>query len=284
MTFDVTWLERSFPGTSGFSPLGKGGQKSVFGCTHDPDGDVVLKLFHSASDPQRALREVEATEKVSSPRVPRVLAVGKVPSHLGEVVWLREPRIPGIDLRSRLQTNGPLDPLALLRLALHILEALAAAEQERIVHRDVKPANIISATDGNFWLIDFGFARHLDLESLTPTGAQHAFGTLGYSPSEQCRNIKHDIDARTDLFALGVTLHECCTGVNPFTNGARDALEVIRRIETRPPALIARKIDKANEFGDLVQMLTRTHREQRISTAAEALAWIKEICQVEGVS
>lgn len=284
MTFAADWLQQSFPGTSGFAAIGRGGQKSVYSCTHDTDGEVVLKLFHPTADPQRAFREVEAATKICSPRVPRVLAVGRANSHLGEVVWLREPRIAGCDLRSHLQTVGPLDPKALMRLALHMLEALTAAEQVRIVHRDVKPANIIAANDGNFWLIDFGFARHLDLESLTDTGAQHAFRTIGYSPTEQCRNLKADIDSRTDLFALGVTLHECCTGINPFWNGARDALAVIRRIETTPLTPLTRTVDAANEFRDLVQMMTRTHREQRIHTAAEALEWIKEICEREGVS
>ena len=83
---------------------------------------------------------------------------------------------------------------------------------------------------------------------------------------------------------MGVTLHECCNGVNPFFNGARDGLAVIRRIETTPPAPLTRRVDAANEFRDLVQMMTRTHREQRIHTSAEALAWIKEICEREGVS
>src|SRR5262249_24946585 len=159
----------------------RGGQKTVFSCTHETGGDVVLKLFHPTCDPQRALREDEATKKVQCPRVPQVLHVGRGSSHLGEVVWFGAPRIVGTDLRTHLQVSGPLEPKPLLRLALHMLEALAAAEKVRIVHRDVKPANIIAATDGAFWLIDFGFARHLDLDSLTETGAQHAFGTLGYS-------------------------------------------------------------------------------------------------------
>ncbi len=284
MSFDQDWLQQSFPGVTGFTPLRRGGQKCVFSCTHNTDGEIVLKLFHSNSDPQRVLREVEAAQRVCSPRVPRVLEVGQISSQLGEVVWLREPRISGSDLRSRLRTSGPLDPPALMGLALHMLEALAAAEQVRIVHRDVKPANIIGDNDGRFWLIDFGFARHLDLESLTATGIEHAFGTPGYSPSEQCRNLRQDIDARTDLFALGVTLHECCNGVNPFWNGARDELEVLRKIETVAPAPLTRKVDAANEFRDLVQMMTRTHREQRLHTADEALTWIREICEREGVS
>jgi serine/threonine protein kinase len=284
MTFAIEWLQEKFTRTSGFAAIGSGGQKSVFSCVHETDGQVVLKLFHPTSDPQRALREVEATKKVRSPRVPKVLEVGRVTSNAGDVVWLREPRIPGVDLRTHLEASGPLAPKPLLRLALHMLEALVAAEQVRIVHRDVKPANIIAADDGTFWLIDFGFARHLDLESLTETGAQHAFGTLGYSPTEQCRNLKSDIDSRTDLFALGVTLHECCTGVNPFLQGARDAIAVIRRIETTAPALLTRRVDAANEFPGLVQMMTRTHREQRLNTATEALEWIQEICIREIIS
>lgn len=283
MSLDPDWLKKCFPDISDFAEIGRGGQKSVYGCRHKTDGEVVLKLFHPSVDPQRAFREVEAARKVSCPRVPRVLEVDKSPSPLGEVVWLREPRITGSDVRSRLKAAGPLDPRDLMRLALHMLEALTAAEKVRIVHRDVKPANILGATDGKFWLIDFGFARHLDLESLTASGTQHAFGTLGYSPIEQCKNLKNDIDARTDLFALGVTLHECCTGVNPFIAGSRDALDIIRKIDKTAPAPLTRKIDDKNEFRDLVQMMTRTHREQRISTAAEALTWIQEICGREGV-
>src|SRR5258707_1110530 len=148
MTFAADWLQQSFPEATGFTAIGRGGQKCVYSCTHDPDGEVVLKLFHPTADPQRAFREVEAAQKIFCPRIPRVLAVGRVDSKLGEVVWLREKRIAGSDLRSRLQTSGPLDPKALMRLALHMLEALAAAEQVRIVHRDVKPANIIGADDG----------------------------------------------------------------------------------------------------------------------------------------
>jgi serine/threonine-protein kinase len=83
---------------------------------------------------------------------------------------------------------------------------VVAAEAVSIVHRDVKPANIIVDPQGEFWLIDFGVARHLDLDSLTATAAPGGCGTIGYAPAEQCRNDKPDIDARADLFALGVTL------------------------------------------------------------------------------
>jgi serine/threonine protein kinase len=105
---------------------------------------------------------------------------------------------------------------SVLRLGLHVLEALERAETVQIVHRDVKPDNIMCDGEGNFWLLDFGIARHLELSSLTPTASPFGKMTLGYAPPEQCRNVKGDIDSRADLFALGVTLHECATGRNGF--------------------------------------------------------------------
>src|SRR5690606_10231964 len=101
-----------------------------------------------------------------------------------------------------------------VRLSLHTLETLAAAETANVVHRDVKPGNIISCTDGSFWLIDFGIARHLNLHSLTDSNQLWGKGTPGYAPPEQMRNAKPSIDGRSDLFALGVTIYEAASGAN----------------------------------------------------------------------
>ncbi|VTT99590.1 protein kinase : Uncharacterized protein OS=Cupriavidus necator (strain ATCC 17699 / H16 / DSM 428 / Stanier 337) GN=H16_A0884 PE=4 SV=1: Pkinase [Gemmataceae bacterium] len=283
MSFDPAWMASSFPDIVGITEIKRGGQKSVYGGTHSSDGQVVLKVFHPSANPDRAVREVEAARTILCPRIPRVLELGRAPSNLGEVVWLREPRIPGQDLRIVIGT-GPLPPADLMRLTLHALEALAAAEQVRIVHRDVKPDNVIRGADGSFWLIDFGFARHLDLESLTASGAEHAFGTLGYSPLEQCQNRKDDIDARTDLFSLGVTIHECATGVNPYRAGSPQPAEVFRRVEQEPLPPLPNPVDADDCFRDLLLAMTRTRREQRIDSAAEALKWMREIAAHENIN
>ena len=218
MSIDAAWLRRTFPTLSNLTSLNHGGQKWVFSGTHPTEGNVVLKFFHPQTDPDRAIREVQAVVIISSPRVPRIHEVGVASCTIGPLIWVREQRVDGQNLRERLQA-GVFDPAAAMHLALHILEALAAAEQNHIVHRDVKPENIIVDGVGNYWLLDFGLARHLDKESLTATGAPFGVGTLGYSPSEQFRNRKDDIDGRADLFALGVTLYECVQGVNPFRQG-----------------------------------------------------------------
>lgn len=282
MKIDPAWLRQQFPNLTSLKPLNPGGQKSVYACTHPTDGDVVLKIFHPNTDPARALREVQAVQNIRSPRVPRVLEIGLARSPLGDVIWLREQIISGHTLRDRF-ARGKLTPKDVMRLGLHVLEALAAAEAVRIVHRDVKPENIIVAQDGSYWLLDFGIARHLDQQSLTATGLAFGLGTPGYAPPEQFRNVKSEIDARSDLFALGVTAYESVEGVNPFLQGARDVAEIIRRVETKPLPPISNRIDKDGQFCDLVTAMTRVQRNHRPASAADALQWMQEICNREGV-
>lgn len=289
MTLDPEWLKNSFPSFTDFTPLGRGGQKWVYQCRNakhrkaDRNSDLVLKVFHPKSDRDRAMREVEAARGIASPRVPTVLEVGEIASPLGRLIWLTEMRIFGADLRKVLRNDGPLSRPALLRLALHMLEALAAAEAAHIVHRDVKPENILCTNTPSYWLIDFGLARLLDLESLTAT-SDGGFGTLGYAPVEQCQNRKREIDSRTDLFALGVTLYESATGHHPFRDGAKTQAEVIHRISKVALPAIPSSVDVGEEFRDLVVAMSRPRREQRLESASEAFRWVREICVADGVS
>lgn len=282
MNITATWLASQFPDLSNIQPLSQGGQKQVFSATHANDGDVVLKLMHPQQDIARTTRELIAVAQVQTARVPAIIDQGTVQSPIGDCFWFREQRIHGQTVRTSLQP-GPFEPKRLLRLGLHTLEALVIAEQADIVHRDVKPENIILDPSGDFWLIDFGLARHLGLESLTATA--NAFGqvTWGYAPPEQCRNIKQDIDARADLFALGVTLYECAAGINPFRDGASNPLEVLQRVETEQLPRLSLSFTAASHFADLVQTLTQKRRDHRPDTAQEALDWMNEICEAEQI-
>lgn len=249
----------------------------MFSARHSVEGDVVLKLIKPGQEVERVRREIEAVDRVRSKRVPRILAVGTVNTQVGELFWLREERIQGHSLRQILGA-GPLTSATLLRMGCHVLEALVAAEQVRIVHRDVKPENIMIGAKANGWLLDFGLARHLDLESVTASAQYFGVGTPGYAPPEQFRNRKREIDSRADLFGLGVTLYECTTGENPFRSGARDLLDVLRRVEREPLRRIAAAWDVRGEMADFVSALTQRHREHRPPTAAGALVWLQEIC------
>lgn len=275
------WLSTQFPDLADLAPLGGGGQKLVFSARHPQDNHVVLKLIRPPVDTDGFAREILAVEQVNSPRVPRILAYGSLSTPLGDCFWLREERIMGSTVRQLLAT-GPLPPRSLLRLGLHTLEALAAAEQVHIVHRDVKPENIMCADGDEFSLLDFGIARHLQLSSQTPTVAHFGKFTPGYGPPEQFRNIKRDIDARSDLFALGVTLYECATGRNPFRHEATNDIEILRRVETHPLVPLRPAFPSAGEFSDLVAALTQKRRDHRPPTALVAFNWMRLICEANG--
>jgi serine/threonine protein kinase len=279
---DLVWLQRQFPNLANLTPLSVGGQKLVFAGVHPVDGEVVLKLIHPRQDHEQTRRELLAVSQVNSPRVPSILEVGTIGTPIGDCFWFRERKISGKTVRELL-SFGPLSIPDLLRLGLHTLESLLAAEQANIVHRDVKPENIIRDTSGNFWLIDFGIARHLDLDSITATVSAFGKFTVGYAPQEQYRNVKAEIDARCDLFALGVTLHECATGRNPFNDGARDVMEQLTRVETMPLPRLTLTFASAQKFADLLGTMTQKRRDHRPSSAREAYDWMKEICDAEGV-
>ena len=149
------------------------------------------------------------------------------------------------------------------------------------MHRDVKPDNIMIDGRDDFWLLDFGIARHLTLSSLTGDGQVWGKFTLGYSPPEQCRNLKPQIDSRSDLFALGVTLYECVTGVHPFRYPPVSDLEVLRRVEIMPLPRLQLAFPSAAGFSDLVQAMAQKRRDLRPASARDALAWIQEICSAE---
>lgn len=283
MAINQIWLEKQFPELSSLAPLNAGGQKSVFTAVYPTEGKIVLKIFHPGTDVQRAIREVEAVSQILSPRVPRILEVGLKSSPIGDVIWFREQFIDGQTLREKLR-SGPLAPAEILCVGLHVLQALHTAEQVRIVHRDIKPDNIMVDVGGSAWLLDFGLARHLDRVSLTATGPFNGvIGTAGYSPPEQFKNLKPDQDARTDLFSLGVTLYECVTGINPFRHRARDPFEMLHRVENSALPKITRQVDSEDELSQLILSMTRRQRSHRPATVSEALAWMQDICEKEGI-
>jgi len=280
---DITWLQRSFPELSDFRPLGQGGQKLVFAAKHGRDGDIVLKIVYPKTDPESVRREILAVQQIQSPRVPRILEHGIADTNLGACVWLREEKVSGDTLRNIL-ASGPLPAGGVLRLGLQMMEALEGAERSQIVHRDVKPDNIMRDSAGDFWLLDFGIARHLDLSSLTATSLPYGKMTLGYAPPEQCRNFKREIDSRADLFALGVTMHECATGKNAFLDPPpRDHLELLKRIEQVVLPPITLPIAAKDSFLDLIATMTQKNRIHRPRTISEARLWLQEICKSEGL-
>lgn len=267
------WIAKTFPSLECVTALGQGGQKAVFSATHATHGSVVLKLFHLASNADRAAREVEAIRAIKTKYVPCIYEFGSTTTPAGDILWLIEQHVPGITLRELLQT-GPLKHSDVVWLAEKILEAIVAAERANIVHRDIKPDNIVVDLHARTaWLIDFGIARHLDLVSLTATMDPFGVGTPGYASPEQFRNLKDDIDCRSDLFSLGITLYETAVGRNPFLEAAQDWREVMRRTEQEP----LKGLNEMGALGQFIAALTGKRRDHRLPNASLALQWILEL-------
>jgi serine/threonine-protein kinase len=277
---NLAWVAPLFPSLQGLGLLGQGGQKLVFFASHQNYGDVVLKIIHPSQDLEATRREILAVQTINSPRVPRILEVGRISTPMGPSVWLIEQRILGVTLRERLQ-QGPLSVDELLRLGGQALEVLVAAEQTGIVHRDVKPENIILDTSGNFWLLDFGISRHLAMSPLTPMTRPFGKFTLGYAPPEQIRNVQNEIDSRADLFALGVVFYESAIGRQPFIDGAINELEVLRRVENDvlPPLNLPCK--DSSSMADLLNAILQKRRDHRPATVIEAFTWMQEIIDAQ---
>jgi eukaryotic-like serine/threonine-protein kinase len=142
---------------------------------------------------------------------PAVVAVHDVGFASGEVFVVMEC-VDGRTLRQELQVRGRLDPGEAAAVLVPVCEALAAAHERGIVHRDVNPGNIMRCHDGPVKLMDFGIARVADVEGFTGTGV--VMGTAAYLSPEQVRC--EPLDGRSDLYAVGCTLYELLTGQPPF--------------------------------------------------------------------
>ncbi|MEW1636927.1 protein kinase [Streptomyces sp. NPDC093801] len=211
--------------------LGEGGMGQVFLGTSPGGRRVAVKLIHPelAGTPhfrERFAREVEAARQVGGFHTAQVVDADPT----AESPWLVTAFIPGPTLHRAVAEHGPLDPAAALRLGAGLAEGLAAIHRCGLVHRDLKPGNVIVAEDGPR-IIDFGIARAVDASSLTATGS--VIGTYAYMSPEQIRADR--AGPAGDVFALGCVLAFAATGRGPFDAPSLPA--VVQRILDEPPAL-----------------------------------------------
>jgi serine/threonine protein kinase len=265
-------VQKQIPGLVRLQPYAVGGQKDVYLGEHSAFGRVVVKVTRGTNT-ERTLREVEAVQSLSSPHVPKVFAVGSLVMLGTPYVYLVEQYISGRTLRSILNECGRLGLQQCVSLLAALLETAAAMEDAHIVHRDIKPENIMYDDGGSVWLLDFGIARVLDLTSITDSQARFGPHTAGYAAPEQFRNRKQEVDARADLFSIGVVLYEALTGTNPFRANARSALEVLTRTETVVLDPIRLPQDTQGQLAGFIAVLTDRYPSRRPPSARTALAW-----------
>jgi serine/threonine protein kinase len=274
---DLAAVRAAFPDLEDLKPLAASGQKDVLRGTR-AGVPIVLKLIKQTPDMQEKLgREIAAAAQLNCDYVPALYETGER-SVGGDVrAFIIEQCVEGETLRSYL-AREPHPPLGfVLRLARVLLSACADFEARHFVHRDIKPDNILVGADGKVWVIDFGIVRFLKLESLTPTIAQWGRFTLGYGAPEQMRNMKPAIDARTDLFAVGVVFYEALYGQNPYYEGKQNEVDVIRHMTQQDLPVLDIPGDVAGCFAEFIHSLTARFPSRRPKTAREASDWFAEV-------
>jgi serine/threonine-protein kinase len=232
---------------------------------------VAIKVLapHLAANPAARRRFAREGRAIAAVRHPHIVAVHSVDEAEGLPCLVME-YVPGDSLQERLDARGPLPVADVLRIGLQVARGLAAAHAQGLVHRDVKPANILLegepgalATGGRVKLTDFGLARAVDDVGLTQSGV--VAGTPQYMAPEQARD--EPLDARADLFSLGSVLYALCAGEPPFRASSTPA--VLRRIcDEEPPPLRAANPAVPAWLADLIASLHAKDPTRRPASAA----------------
>ena len=259
------------PGARGAEELGRGAYAAVYRIRRDGVDYAVKALHPTATTDERTVvtfqREAALLARVNHPAVPRVFDVGLS----GNRPYLAMEFVDGRPL-STFIAAGRLDEARIGRLGATVADALAAAHRAGLVHRDVKPANILVAEDDSAHLIDFGLAASAHREVSDDAVA----GTFDYSAPEQTGMLARPVDGRSDLYALGVVLFECATGELPFRSD--DTGELIRMHATVPaPDPRTRNPGLSPDLAALIGRLLAKDPDDRYATAEHVATHLRRI-------
>jgi len=262
-------LAKQFPNYQIIRLLGEpGGQGEVFLIQLEDDSKAALKIYYPANLVFRINREIEAIKQIQSEAMVDLIEAGTITLSSQSCKYLITSYIAGKDLRTFLTEGNRLSNDQAVKVCKRISKAIDELWKKRIVHRDIKPDNILLSDKGDFYLIDLGIAKYLDKTTLTAAGRNP--GTLGYMSPEQALGYRN-LTLKSDIFALGITVFECVTGNHPFNSdqnliGCKDpqTLDYSQFQDTFLKDLVRRMIrirpaDRPSS-GDVIQKLETTRR------------------------
>jgi hypothetical protein len=226
-----------------FAPLGEGGMATLWRAVDEQlDREVAVKLLRPqfGADPGFAARfkqEARSAGQLSHPNIVSVYDYGTDPDNGAQYIVMQ--LVEGHDLAAVLRERGTLSVDDGVRIAIGVAGALEAAHRKGIVHRDVKPGNILITDDGDVKVTDFGIARAVAEASMTVTGT--TLGSVHYFSPEQARG--DEVTGASDVYALGIVLYEMLTGRRPFEGESAAAVALKRLNEDAPaPSAIGRPV------------------------------------------
>ena len=260
--------------------LGSGGMAEVYLAEDEELGrKVALKILNErhARDEQfveRFKREARNAASLSHPHIVRIYDRGQ----FDETYYIAMEYLDGPTLKELLVRKGPTPPLTAIKFAREILSALAEAHRHDIVHRDIKPHNVIVSPDWNVKVTDFGIARS-GASQMTEAGS--IVGTAQYLSPEQARG--KPVDQRSDLYSVGIVLYEMLTGTVPFTGDA--AVEIaMKHLSNIPDPPSTRREGISPDLDAVVMRALAKDPEQRYASADEMDADLARVARGVAVS
>ncbi len=255
--------------------IGRGRMGVVFEGVADGGEPVAVKVVTTELSQdevfvRRFKREVAAAQKITHPNVVPVLDAGEEHG----LPYLVQRLIPGGSLHERIERSGRLDLPTTIRLLTGPAEGIDALHASGLVHRDIKPGNIL--LDGDMaYVSDFGLAKDSQASNLTRPG--QALGSLDYMAPEQIRG--EDVSAATDIYAMGCMIQECLTGTPPF--GGRPSMRVLfAHLQEDPPDLSESRPEISAAVSKAINKALEKEPEDRPASAA---GYVQAIARAAGI-
>jgi eukaryotic-like serine/threonine-protein kinase len=270
--------------------IGRGGMSTVYRAFDTVlERPVAIKLMHReiASDSdqlERFRREARAVAQLSHPHIVTVIDAGEEPQEDGDPTRPTHPATPyivleyvnGETLKELVRRRGPLETTEAIAYTIEIARALGAAHEHQIVHRDVKPQNVLLTEEGTAKITDFGIARSLTEEGLTLDG--RVLGTTDYVSPEQA--LGHKVTGQSDIYSLGVVLYELLTGEIPFT-GPTPVAVAMRHVREEIPDVQRRRPEVSAATAAVLERATAKDLARRYTDIPSLLVDLEEVLAVE---
>jgi eukaryotic-like serine/threonine-protein kinase len=262
------------------SKLGSGGMSTVYLAVDETlDRQVAIKVLHREISDQedqleRFRREARAVASLSHPNLVGVIDAGEDGGH----PYIVFEYVPGETLKKRIDSVGRLELDEATAYAIEIGRGLACAHAARLVHRDVKPQNVLIDAEGRAKITDFGIARSLEVHGLTATG--RVLGTTDYVSPEQA--MGRAVDARTDVYSLGIVLYEMLTGDVPFHAETQVGV-AMKHVNEAVPDVQRKRPETSAALAAVLERAVAKEPDDRYETMNQFLADLEGALEVEVV-
>jgi tRNA A-37 threonylcarbamoyl transferase component Bud32 len=266
--------------------IGRGGMSTVYRAFDIVlERPVAIKLMHReiASDSdqlERFRREARSVARLNHPHIVTVIDAGEEPSEdgteSGSTPYIVLEYVPGETLKQLIRRDGPLEITQAIAYTIELARALGAAHEQMIVHRDIKPQNVLIGEEGGAKITDFGIARTLTEEGLTVAG--RVLGTTDYVSPEQA--LGQPVTGQSDLYSLGVVLYEMLTGDVPF-HGETPVAVAMRHVREQVPDVQRLRPEVSAATASVVDRAVAKDLDYRYHDAAAMVADLEEVLAIE---